>query len=170
MSKKDKPKSKTASSTASTTASPASAASTASKKAPSSAPSGASSAQEGAYNITLQNSRPFTLEGREMPVKILQVIDGNTIVVGFILFRARWNLTCRCAGFTCADIHSRDANDRAHAQCARDFLSQLLTDKVVIASFGALDKYRRQLISIVLPDKRDLARLMISEGHAGGAD
>lgn len=118
------------------------------------------------HDITLENSRVFSLEGREMPAKVLRVVDGDTIILGIYLFRNRWNVKCRCAGYNCAEIHASSAEERSIASRARERVTQLLLDKVVQAQFGANDKYGRPLVSIILPDGHDLCSTMISGGYA----
>lgn len=135
-----------------------------SKREPKSKPASPSSPSEGA--ITLQNSRAFSLEGREMPVKVLQVIDGNTVILGFHLFREAWNMPCRWANFVCASTRSRNPVERAAAVRARDFVEHLLVDQVASAKFGAME-HGKQTVILTLLDGRELSRIMIAEGHAG---
>ena len=117
-------------------------------------------------DITLDNSRPFSLEDREMPAKVLQIIDGDTVVLGIYLFRNRWSVRCRCARFNCAEMHSSSIEERTSAVRSRDYISQLMLNQVITAHFGANDKYGRALVDITLPDGRDLCQVMISGGYA----
>lgn len=117
-------------------------------------------------DITLENSREFSLDGREMPAKVLRVVDGDTVVLGIYLFRNRWNVKCRCAGYNCAEIHALSAEERSIASSARERATQLLLDNIVQVQFGANDKYGRPLVSIILPNGHDLRSTMISGGYA----
>lgn len=117
-------------------------------------------------DITLDNSRPFSLEGRDLPAKVLQVIDGNTVILGIYLFRNRWSVRCRCARFNCAEMHGSSPEERASAARSRDYLSQLVLNQIITARFCANDKYGRAVVDITLPDGRDLCQIMISAGYA----
>lgn len=112
------------------------------------------------------NTEPYDLRNRTVYAKVLRVIDGDTLVLGFILFRTRWRARCRCAHFNCAERHSASDAECAAAECARGFVARLLMGQVVIAQFGANDKYGRPLVDIGLLDGRKLAQIMIDGGYA----
>jgi hypothetical protein len=104
--------------------------------------------------ITLENSRPFDLNGYELRAKVLAIpADCNTVVLGIFLFRTRWQIRCRHASFT------------ADGPQARQYLTSLLVDTVVTARFGPNDKFGRALVDIWLRDGRALARSIIAEGR-----
>lgn len=117
-------------------------------------------------DLSMTNTRPFSLEGYEMPAKVLQIVDGDTIVLGFWLFRNRWRARCRCARFNCAELHSTSAEERNAACRARDFVSQLILNQIVAVRFESDDKYGRPIVNVTLPDGRDLCQVMISGGYA----
>ena len=116
--------------------------------------------------ITFDNSRPFSLEGRDILAKVMAIPDSNTIVLGFYLFRNRWTARCRHACFTCPDMHSSTPEIRADGVKSHEMISNLLMDQVIRASFGPNDKFGRALVDITLGDERKLAHIMISSGFA----
>lgn len=128
------------------------------------------SASAEAMSVTLENSDPFDLDGRVLLAKVLHVIDGDTLILGFILFRKKWQVRCRCTGFNCAEMRSDNAQDRAAALRARDYVVSVIGDKVITATFGHNDKYGRALVNITLPDGKDLCKSMISGGFAAAYD
>jgi hypothetical protein len=117
-------------------------------------------------SITLESARPFSLEGRELRVKILEVIDGNLVLAGFFMFRIQWVAKCCLSGHVCPS--ARGASDARDAGVrARESLAKMIGGRVVNAAFGPNDKYGRAQVRLTLDDGRDVSGLMIAEGSAG---
>jgi endonuclease YncB( thermonuclease family) len=116
--------------------------------------------------LTLENVRPFDVSGISTLVKVLRVVDGDTLIVGAILFGERWAIRCRCAGFNCAELKGATAEERADAQAAKAYVERVMLGQVVPATFRKNDKYGRALAVFGMPDGRDMCAVMIAEGLA----
>ena len=97
--------------------------------------------------------------------------DGDTLTLDVDLGFDCWirSQSVRVEGIDTPEINSPDAALRARAATARDrvrFLCRLGTEvKLVSKKYDAREKYGRIIGSIELPDGRDLATLLIAEGH-----
>lgn len=116
--------------------------------------------------ITRETTVPFDLAGREIYAKVLRVVDGDTVELGFILFRRKWRVRCRCRHINCAEMTSKCSEELAAAMRAKEFAERLLTNKVVIAKFDHNDKYGRALVEITMDDGRAFDVAMIDGGYA----
>lgn len=95
------------------------------------------------------------------------VIDGDTIAVSA---RAWPGIEAvglvRVIGIDTPELHGRCEQERAAAQAARDAAAALapVGATVVLSELGT-DKYGRILARVRLADGRDLAAVLLAEGH-----
>ena len=58
---------------------------------------------------------------------------------------------CRLHGIDTAELRSKNAEEKTHAQVARDWLTHLILDKLIVVQCGEFDKYGRMLVSVYIP-------------------
>jgi micrococcal nuclease len=134
-------------------------------------------------DATLDSTEPLGMEGKSARVRVLDVYDGDTCTLAFlepyaqrVVVRER----VRLAGIDTPELRPpKSTKDRdavvALAHAARARLVMLVQDggPIMTATFGKRDKYGRPLVSLRLADGRDVARVLLAEGHAkpydGGA-
>jgi len=98
--------------------------------------------------------------------------DGDTLTLDIDLGFGVWlrGQAVRLAGIDTPEINSRDAAIRTRALAARDRVRALcpLGLEVTLTSlrYDSREKYGRILGSVQLPDGSDLARTLLTEGHA----
>jgi endonuclease YncB( thermonuclease family) len=92
----------------------------------------------------------FTLEGYHTSAKCVKCYDADTV---HLVFGApgtnnlyKWN--CRLLGIDSAEIRSKDPEEKAYAIKARDYLRELILDKIVDVTCQEFDKYGRVLVTI----------------------
>jgi endonuclease YncB( thermonuclease family) len=95
----------------------------------------------------------FTLEGLTKTAKVVKVYDGDTIT---IVFKHKdeynkWN--CRIYGIDTPEIKSKNPEEKKAAVIARDFLKDLILEKIVTIKCLDFDKYGRLLVNVFYDDK-----------------
>lgn len=102
----------------------------------------------------------------EARCKVLKVYDGDTITVALPLDNGIFKIRCRCARYNSAEMKSGDQGEIDKAVESRDFLSQIILDKIIIVEFGKYDKWGRPLIEMFSPG-RDINYndLMLKRGY-----
>ncbi len=109
--------------------------------------------------------------------KVVRVVDGDTVDVDVDLGFNVWlrNERVRLAGVDTAELHSRDAAERARAQGARARVAALLPDdgafvELVVEKYGADEKYGRTLGRLRTVAGLDVSAILLAEGHARAYD
>ena len=94
--------------------------------------------------------RPFTLQGLKLKCKAIKVYDGDTVELIVPFYGKPFNIRCRLNGIDAAKLKSKDPEEREVAVMAKDYLSDLILDKMVWVDCGSMDKYGRILGDIYL--------------------
>jgi len=127
-------------------------------------------------NVNLENTKLWSLKGKKMWIKVLKVYDGDTIWIAIKINRSIYKLSARLYGIDTPEMKplknkiNRDIEIK-NAKKAKEFLSNLVLNKVILIECGKWDKYGRLLITLFLkngicsPDI-NINKLMISKGHA----
>lgn len=125
---------------------------------------------------TLENTPAFTWKNKELPVKVLRVVDGDTLDVA--IFQKEWNCCfkyrLRLYGIDTPEKKPSLLNPHRDAEIAaahratqamKEYL-QTVNDNVYVL-FDESDKYGRLLGTCFHPDTREnLNQWMINQGHA----
>lgn len=93
----------------------------------------------------------FTLNGQIHLAKCVKCYDADSIhiVIRFNNVFARFR--CRLLGIDTPELRSKNAEEKKHAQVARDWLSHLILNKLIVVQCGDFDKYGRVLVSVYIP-------------------
>ena len=118
------------------------------------------------------NTPYLEFDGTVIQAKVVKVIDGDSINIVFRVpdtnhFR---QFKCRLSGIDTPELRPRLNNpDReniiARAQEAKQYLKDLLLNRIVKVKCGKWDKYGRLLITIYSADQ-NINELMIKGGYA----
>jgi len=122
----------------------------------------------------------FSLEGLSFRGRVVSVYDGDTVKVIF-KFRGVYNVwNCRILGIDTPELRTRDLNEKRAAQRARDYLREIILNKIVNINCNKFDKYGRLLVEIksgsikncnvAEGDNLDIGQHMIDLGHAQSYD
>lgn len=107
----------------------------------------------GIEDCTLENSEEFSLKGKKLKAKVLEVYDGDTITIGFELGKIFYRKRCRIYGIDCAELRTKSEQERNVAINTKIYVEKLLLDKVVSVEVQPRDdKYGRVLAKILLGD------------------
>ncbi len=109
----------------------------------------------------------FTFNNYETYIKVIKIIDGDTITGIFKYKDEFFKYNFRINGIDTAEIHSKDENIKLKAIEAKQYLFNLIFNKIIKAKFLNFDKYGRILIELYLLDSNTLiSDIMIQGGYA----
>ncbi len=117
------------------------------------------------------DSREFTLNGSTATAKVVHVYDGDTIHVVLVVFDQLYKFKCRLAHIDTPEVKVslKDPDRLLHKQAAlvaKDYVSELIGNRVVRLRILKYDKYGRLLVEIYLPDGRMVNNLILEKGLA----
>ena len=115
---------------------------------------------------TLQTAQEFGVCGYKAEAKVVDVYDGDTLTLAFRFCGKIFKKRCRIEGVDCAELRSKDEEERRVGNVAKDYVSNLVLNKVVWVEFSeSSDKYGR-LLAQIFPKKggASLAAILISAG------
>lgn len=106
----------------------------------------------------------FSLNGLTKTAKVVKVYDGDTITV---IFQHKdeynkWN--CRIYGIDTAEIKTKNPEEKKAGLAAKDFLKNIILEKIVTIECLDFDKYGRLLINLFYNDK-NIMKLMIENNY-----
>lgn len=125
-------------------------------------------------NYTFKNTPLWTLKGKKLKVKVLKVYDGDTIWIAIKLKGKVYRLKVRLLGIDTPEMKppksqkNREKEIR-EAKKAKDFLENLVLNKVITIECGDWDKYGRLLGTLYknkFCGKININKLLLSEGLA----
>lgn len=94
----------------------------------------------------------FTLEGRNCKAKCVKCYDADTIHIVIYYGNQLQRFVCRLLGIDSAEIRTSNKSEKEHAIKARDYLSNLILNKIIDIKCNKFDKYGRLLITIYYND------------------
>ena len=134
-----------------------------------------SSLEERLADATWQNSKPFVPEFVEG--KIIKCYDGDTVTIATVLNDEVVRFNVRMLGYDCAEIRSKDAQEKQVAKWAKeDITGQILHQMVKVVKNEGYDKYGRLLLELEF-EGRNINEIMKQKwgvsyhgGHKGTVD
>jgi endonuclease YncB( thermonuclease family) len=129
---------------------------------------------EGVQTATLANTEKFSLEthGRRTPARVIDVYDGDTIVIAMEAFSKIFAFRVRLAHVNTPELKpalSLPNRDEVveRAKAARDFLAKQILGRVVWLNILGYEKYGRLLAEIYLSEEatHTINELIIDSGY-----
>lgn len=93
----------------------------------------------------------FTLNGQTHWAKCVKCYDADTIHIVVRFNDTYVRFRCRLQGIDTAELRSKDADEKKHARIARDWLTELILNKLIVVRCGTFDKYGRVLVNVFVP-------------------
>lgn len=121
-------------------------------------------------DCTYANTPSFNFKGKVVTAKCVKVYDGDTITVVFDMFGEYYRFNVRMDGYDSPEIKSKEkdpemkALEKKWAREARDFLADMILNKIVILTCRDYDKYGRILGAVSLGDV-DINNTMLTRGY-----
>lgn len=117
-------------------------------------------------SLNINQVKKFSFENYETVIKIIKIIDGDTITAIFKFKDEFYKSNFRINGIDTAEIHSTNENEKKFALDTKLYLSNLIINKNLKAKFLNFDKYGRILINIYLDNNELLSDILIKGGFA----
>jgi len=115
-------------------------------------------------SATLENTLEFGLSGQTIRAKVIDVYDGDTLTLAFVFNGSLYHKRCRVKGVDCAEIRTRNSNEKRAGILAKERTHALVYSQIVKAEFDSKnDKFGRLLAWIRLSDGRRLDSILIDE-------
>ena len=99
----------------------------------------------------------FNINNQIFLAKCVKCYDGDTIHIVIRYNNVLQRFVCRLAEIDTPEIKSKDINEKNHAYKAKEFLINLIYNKLIYVKCGNFDKYGRLLIYIYL-EKKDILK------------
>lgn len=123
---------------------------------------------------TFKNTPLWTLKGKKLKVKVLKVYDGDTIWIAIKLKGKVYRLKVRLYGIDTPEMkppksQKNREKEIKEAKKAKEFLENIVLNKVITIECGDWDKYGRLLGTLYKNNfcsKTNINKLLISEGLA----
>lgn len=113
--------------------------------------------------------KEFTLSGKECIGKIVDVYDGDSVKIVFLLFEndplKLYKWTCRLINVDTPEIRTKNLSEKEFGIKVRDFLREKILNKMVKIKCYNFDKYGRLLVEIYL-DNLCINNWLIESGYA----
>lgn len=103
--------------------------------------------------------------------RVVDVYDGDTItIVGYVKHNPElFKFSVRLNGIDCPEMKGKNENEKTVAKFAKQYVHDIVHDKVVTLEDVALDKYGR-LLAKVMFGPRDIARELLEKNMAVAYD
>ena len=118
-------------------------------------------------------TKKFSLNGYKTFAKCVHAYDGDTIHVVFKMPNSNdcYKWVIRMMGIDTPEIKTKNKSEKQLAIKARDFLRELILDKIIIIECLDFDKYGRLLGNIFIEgNEKSLSNMMIEKGFAKAYD
>lgn len=103
--------------------------------------------EERLEGCTWKTCKPFIPEFSEG--KIIKCYDGDTVTIATVLNDQVVRFNIRMLGYDCAEIKSKDAQEKQVAKWAKEYITNLIYGRMVRVSKNAgYDKYGRLLLEL----------------------
>lgn len=104
---------------------------------------------------TYENTPELNLDGHMSWAKVVKVYDGDTVHVALFIHNEIRRIVCRLKGIDTAELRSKDPLERAHSLKAKQYLIQMVYNKIIWIQIYKKDKYGRYLIILCQNKKSD---------------
>ena len=115
----------------------------------------------------------FSLNGYKTFAKCVHAYDGDTIHVVFKMPNSNdcYKWVVRMMGIDTPEIKTKNTYEKQLAIKARDFLRELILDKIIIVECLDFDKYGRLLGNLYIEgNEKSISTMMIEKGYAKAYD
>lgn len=117
-------------------------------------------------SLDIKKVKKFTFNNYNTFIKIIKVIDGDTVKGIFKFNNSFYKYNFRINGIDTPETRSKNDNIKKKGLIAKDYLYNLIINKTLFANFLNFDKYGRILVNLYLNDKESISDHLIKGGYA----
>ena len=116
---------------------------------------------------TLDSVPKFSFDGQVKYCKVVKVYDGDTITVNMIVNNKLAQFNVRLLGYDTPEIRTSNKEEKDRATVCRDFLADILLDRIVTIHCAKFDAFGRLLATVFIDrhDKVSVNDRMLKEGY-----
>lgn len=121
-------------------------------------------------DCTYSNTERFNFNGREFEAKCVKVYDGDTITAVFMVSGKYYRFSIRMDGYDAPEIKSKNPDakkketEKIYARASRDYLSNIIMDKIILLKCKDYDMYGRILADVEF-DGKNINSMMLKNGY-----
>jgi endonuclease YncB( thermonuclease family) len=125
---------------------------------------------ESLSDCTYINTPRFNFKNKTYAAKCVKVYDGDTITVVFRIVDKFYKFNIRMNGYDSPELRSKNTDlvkkelEKKWAYESRDFLAEMILDKIISLKCEDYDKYGRILATVEL-DGININEIMLSRGY-----
>ncbi len=108
----------------------------------------------------------FSFKNYKTYIKIIKVIDGDTVIAIFKFNNQFYKYNFRINGIDTPEIHSKNEYEKKLALDVKNYVYELIIDKILFAEFLDFDKWGRILLNLYLDNNDNLADNLVNGGYA----
>lgn len=116
----------------------------------------------------LKDAPEFTLKGKFLECKVIDVYDGDTVTIIFPFENNCYKKKCRLSGIDTPEKRTKNLEEKKEAIRAKEFLEEIVMNKIVWIKFEDWDKYGR-LMGYIYKNKnsqKSVNNLLVENGFA----
>lgn len=118
-----------------------------------------------------QNSiSKFSFKNYKTLIKIIRVIDGDSVVAIFKFNNQFYKYNFRINGIDTPEINSKNEYEKKKGIDTKIYVQNLLINKILFAEFLDFDKYGRILLNLYLNSNENISEHLINGGYANKYD
>lgn len=116
----------------------------------------------------LKDAPEFTLEGKFLECKVIDVYDGDTVTIIFPFENNCYKKKCRLFGIDTPEKRTKNLEEKKAAIIAKEFLEEIVLNKIVWIKFEDWDKYGRLMGHIYKNknSKNSINNMLVENGFA----
>lgn len=116
-------------------------------------------------NINPKDVKSFIFDGMTVDAKVYKIYDGDTIRCIFKFHDIYVKYSCRLMGLDTPEMKGGSESEHNFAVHIRDWLRELILNKIVKLELLSSDKYGRLLVNVFYEGK-NINKLIIEKGYA----
>ena len=105
---------------------------------------------------TLENTPELDFENYEGPCKVLSIHDGDTIWIALLVNDYPYQVKCRLKGIDCAEIATKNPEEKKVGFEGKDYLSNRILGKVIWARCEGYGKWGGRIITEFFMTEEDM--------------
>ena len=116
------------------------------------------------FNINPKTLSNCIFRNTEIYARVYKVYDGDTISVIFKFNKEFIKYSCRIVGIDTPELRTKNTEEKKLGIIARDYLRELVLEKIIKIKVLDFDKYGRLLINLYTPDDdKDISNMMVAK-------
>jgi endonuclease YncB( thermonuclease family) len=101
-------------------------------------------------HATMENTEWLSFNGQDLKCKCVDVYDADTVTLAIPFHGSIYKRKCRLLGIDAAEIRTKNEEEKAIGKEGKEFLSDMIKNKVIYSVCGKDDKFGRLLVTLYM--------------------